>query len=64
MWFHSNHLLQLPHFDQQCIKMVNKGISASKHAGGAIDKAPYPPTVGWYLSRAVMRRSKLLQTFA
>ncbi|KAL3900026.1 MAG: hypothetical protein SGPRY_012536, partial [Prymnesium sp.] len=46
MWFHSNHLLQLPHFDQQCIKMVNKGISASKHAGGAIDKAPYPPTVG------------------
>ncbi|KAL1522354.1 hypothetical protein AB1Y20_017346 [Prymnesium parvum] len=38
MWFHSNHLLQLPHFDQQCIKMVNKGLSASKSAGGLIDK--------------------------
>jgi len=38
MWFHSNHLLQLPHFDQQCIKMINKGLTASKSAGGAVDK--------------------------
>merc|ERR1719253_594274 len=38
MWFHSNHLLQLPHFDQQCVKMINKGLAASKSAGGAIEK--------------------------
>ena len=39
MWFHSNHLLQLPHFDTQCIKLINKGIAASKSTGGAIEKA-------------------------
>jgi len=38
MWFHSNHLLQLPHFDQQCVKQINKGLTATKSAGGAIDK--------------------------
>jgi len=38
MWFHSNHLLQLPHFDQQCIKMINKGIASSKSTGSAVDK--------------------------
>jgi len=36
LWFHSNQLLQLPHFDQQCIKMINKGIAASK--GELMDK--------------------------
>jgi len=39
MWFHSNHLLQLPHFDQQCIKMLNRVMSStSSKAAGAIDK--------------------------
>jgi len=38
LWFHSNQLLQLPHFDQQCIKMINKGVVGAKSAGGLIDK--------------------------
>jgi translocation protein SEC63 len=38
MWFHSNNLLQLPHFDQQCIKQLNRAGSAGKTAAGSIDK--------------------------
>jgi len=38
LWFHSNQLLQLPHFDQKQIKEINKTITASKSTGSAVDK--------------------------
>jgi len=37
LWFHSNALLQLPHFDQLQIKQLNKALtSASKASGGGV----------------------------
>ena len=38
LWFHSNQLLQLPHFDQQQIKQLNKVLTSSKSTGNAIEK--------------------------
>jgi len=39
LWFHSNALLQLPHFDQQQIKQLNKVLTtSSKSAGSTMDK--------------------------
>jgi preprotein translocase subunit Sec63 len=38
LWFHSNHLLQLPWIDQASIRHLNKHITASKSTGSVIDK--------------------------
>lgn len=44
LWFHSNALLQLPHFDQQQIKQLNKVLTtSSKSAGSTMDKVRAPP---------------------
>ena len=37
LWFHSNQLLQLPHFDQAQIKQLNKVLS-TKATGSTIEK--------------------------
>merc|ERR1719247_2794892 len=37
LWFHSNQLLQLPHFDQQQVKLISHKLS--KTPGSLIDKA-------------------------
>jgi preprotein translocase subunit Sec63 len=38
LWFHSNQLLQLPHFEQSHIKQLNKVLTGSKSGGSVIDK--------------------------
>jgi len=38
LWFHSNQLLQLPHFDQAQIKQLNKVLTASRSTGSMIEK--------------------------
>jgi preprotein translocase subunit Sec63 len=38
MWFHENHLMQLPHFEQREIKQINRVVNTAKSNSNVIEK--------------------------